>query len=61
MRPFVCRKHVWFDTSAYWCDPARSLKIEMPMIGFSGAEGAFLDVTKKDSGGIHADIRDFFT
>ena len=59
-RPFVCRKHVWFDTSPYWCDPERSLEVEMPMIEFSGAVGAFFDVTKKSSGGVHADIRDFF-
>ncbi|MDP1958995.1 YkgJ family cysteine cluster protein [Hydrogenophaga sp.] len=61
VRPFVCRNHVWFDTSSYWCDPERSLKVTMPMIEFSGAVAAFLDVTKKDSGGIHADIRDFFS
>lgn len=60
VRPFVCRKHVWFDTSPFWCDPERSLKVEMPMIEFSGAVGAFFDVTKKGAGGIHADIRDFF-
>ncbi len=61
VRPFVCRKHVWFDTSSYWCDPQRSLEATMPMIEFSGAAAAFFDVTKKDSGGIHADIRDFFS
>lgn len=61
VRPFVCRNHVWFDTSSYWCDPERSLAVTMPMIEFSGAVAAFFDVTKKDSGGIHADIRDFFT
>lgn len=59
-RPFVCRKHLWFDTSPYWCDPERSLGVEMPMIEFSGAVGAFFDVTKTSSGGVHADIRDFF-
>lgn len=61
VRPFVCRKHIWFDTSPYWCDPKHSLEIKMPMIEFSGAFGAFLDVTKNDSGGIHADLRDFFS
>ena len=61
VRPFVCRKHVWFDTSSYWCDPERSLEVTMPMIEFSGAVAAFFDVTRKNSGGIHADIRDFFT
>lgn len=60
VRPFVCRKHIWFDTSAYWCDPSRSLDVTMPMIEFSGALGAFFDVTMKDGIGVHADIRDFF-
>ena len=62
IRPFVCRKHVSFDMTAYWCDPQHLLEEnKLPMIEFSGAEGAFFDVTKKDSGGIHADIRDFFS
>lgn len=60
VRPYVCRNHFWFDTSSYWCDPSRSLEVNMPMIEFSGALAAFFDVTKKASGGIHADIRDFF-
>jgi hypothetical protein len=60
VRPFVCRNHLWFDTSSYWCDPKRSLDVTMPMIEFSGATGAFFEVTKKNSSGIHGDIRDFF-
>lgn len=60
LRPFVCRKHVSFDTTAYWCDPDRVLGVEFPMIGFSGAEGAYFDITKATSGGVFADIRDFF-
>lgn len=60
IRPFVCRHHLWFDTSAYWCNPVHSLEVNVPMLQFSGAQNAFCDVTKKDSGGIYADIRDFF-
>lgn len=59
-RPFVCRKHISFDTSPYWCDPTKLLDVEFPMIGFSGAEGALMDVAGLTSGGIFADIRDFF-
>lgn len=59
-RPFVCRKHVSFDTSPYWCDMKRSHEIELPMIEFSGAEGAILDIAGFRAGGIFADIRDFF-
>lgn len=59
-RPFPCRKHISFDTSSYWCDPTRSL-VEFPMIEFSGAQGAFLDIARATSGGVFADIRDFFS
>lgn len=61
MRPFACRKHLCFDTSPYWCDPAQSLKAEVPMIEFSGAQDAFIDVTRMKTGGVFADIRDFFS
>jgi Fe-S-cluster containining protein len=59
-RPFACRKHFSFDASPYWCDPTRLLEKELPMIGFSGAEGALMDVAGVATGGIFADIRDFF-
>lgn len=58
-RPYPCRKHISFDTSSYWCDPTRSL-VEFPMIEFSGAQGAFMDIARATSGGVFADIRDFF-
>lgn len=60
-RPFVCRKHLCFDTTSYWCDPARTLDVEVPMLGFSGAEDAFFDVAQLKTGGVFADIRDFFS
>lgn len=56
-RPYVCRKHVSFDESAYWCDPNRTLNVPMPMLQFSELQGAIEDIEK---GGIFADIRDFF-
>lgn len=61
VRPFACRKHLSFDTSPYWCDPARTLTVGFPMLEFSGAQDAFLDVTRLKTGGVFADIRDFFT
>lgn len=60
-RPFACRKHLNFDTSAYWCDPTRTSTVELPMLGFSGAEDAFFDVVGLKAGGVFADIRDFFS
>lgn len=60
-RPFACRKHLCFDTTSYWCEPARTLDVEFPMLEFSGAEDAFLDVARLKTGGVFADIRDFFS
>jgi len=59
-RPYACRKHANFDTSAYWCEPSRSNGASLPMVEFSEVKGAFSDVTKLGDGGIFADIRDFF-
>lgn len=61
VRPFACRKHLSFDTSPYWCDPARTLTVGFPMLEFSGAQDAFLDATRLKTGSVFADIRDFFT
>lgn len=60
-RPYVCRQHVCFDESSYWCDPIRTHKMnEMPLLRFSEAEAAMLDVGKLEHGGVFADIREFF-
>lgn len=59
-RPYPCRKHISFDTTSYWCAPTRSL-VEFPMIEFLGAQGAFMDIARATSGGVFADIRDFFS
>jgi Fe-S-cluster containining protein len=61
VRPFACRRHVSFDTNAYWCEPGRSREHQMPMVGFDGLEAAFFDVTRRREGGVFADIRDFFS
>lgn len=61
IRPFMCRNHVSFDATPYWCEPENSLHAEMPMLAFSGLLNAYFNITKKDSGGVHADIRDFFS
>lgn len=59
-RPYACRKHASFDTSAYWCEPSRMNDVSVPMLEFTEVKGAFFDVTKRNNGGIFADIRDFF-
>lgn len=61
IRPFVCRNHVSFDTTSYWCEPENSLHAEMPILAFSGLQIAHFNITKQNTGGVHADIRDFFS
>lgn len=60
VRPFVCRKHLSFDTSPYWCEPERSQEVEMPLVKFEGAEKALMMIANAKIGGVFADIRDFF-
>ncbi|MTD34191.1 YkgJ family cysteine cluster protein [Paludibacterium denitrificans] len=60
VRPFACRKHMNFDSSAYWCAPDRSHKVEMPLVEYSSAESAYLGLTRIWGNGCFADIRDFF-
>lgn len=60
VRPFACRKHMNFDFTAYWCAPDRSLKVEMPFVGYSSAESAYLELARTWENGCFADIRDFF-
>lgn len=58
VRPYMCRKHVNFDETAYWCDPQRMHTAELPMVSFSGPRDAYFDVIGPN--GVTADIRDFF-
>lgn len=59
-RPRVCRQHVNFDTSAYWCAPSRSGGVEMPLVGLTGVDAAYQAVVSASSSAVSADIRDFF-
>jgi Fe-S-cluster containining protein len=59
-RPYACRKHVSFDLSDYWCHPERSHLQEMPFVQFRAADEAYFRLTAHRSGGVFADIRDFF-
>jgi len=59
-RPLVCRTHVAFDASSYWCDPNRMHQQEMPMVRFSGLQEALGKISTGRNGAVYADIRDFF-
>lgn len=60
IRPYACRAHVSFDTTAYWCEPERAYEEGMGMVSFDGAKSAYLAVLAKVSDSRFADIRDFF-
>lgn len=59
-RPYACRAHYSFDTSAYWCHPERSNKGEMSLLQMSGALQAYNEIVGSSPLRGFADIRDFF-
>ena len=59
-RPYACRAHYSFDTSAYWCHPERSCKGEMSLLQMGGARQAYHDIVTSSRLRGFADIRDFF-
>lgn len=60
IRPYACRAHVSFDTTAYWCGPERSYEEGLGVVSFDGAKSAYLAVLAKVPDSRFADIRDFF-
>lgn len=60
VRPYMCRAHVSFDTSSYWCEPERAYDAELQGVKFAGAMTAYKAIHEKTSNAIFADIRDFF-
>lgn len=59
-RPFACRAHYSFDTSAYWCHPERAYEGEMSLLRMGGAQRAYEEIVASSSMRGFADIRDFF-
>ena len=59
-RPFACRAHFSFDTSAYWCQPERAFDEDMPMMEMGGAKKAYVNLATSSPFGGFADIREFF-
>ena len=59
-RPFVCRQHHSFDSTAYWCHPERLHAIKVQLVEFGGARLAYDSVVRGVRGAMLADIRDFF-
>ena len=59
-RPFMCRQHLSFDESAYWCQPERSASVKLSLVSFGGATQAYADLVGSSRLRGVADIRDFF-
>lgn len=59
-RPYACRAHYSFDTSAYWCHPERSSAVEMSLLQMGGARQAYDEMVVSSRLRGFADIRDFF-
>jgi Fe-S-cluster containining protein len=60
-RPYACRAHYSFDTSAYWCHPERANAGEMSRLQMGGARQAYDDIVVSSRLQGFADIRDFFS
>jgi uncharacterized protein len=59
-RPYACRAHYSFDTSAYWCHPERANEGEMSLLHMEGARQAYDEIVVNSRLRGFADIRDFF-
>ena len=59
-RPYACRAHYSFDTSAYWCHPERSYEGEMSLLKMGGTWQAYEEIVLNSRLRGFADIRDFF-
>jgi Fe-S-cluster containining protein len=59
-RPYACRAHLSFDTSAYWCHPERSNVGEMSFLQMGGARQAYDEIVVSSRLRGFADVRDFF-
>lgn len=60
-RPMVCRQHVAFTATAYWCQVERCYEQEMPMMGFSNVQTAFETIVDQDGRRMPLDIRQIFS
>lgn len=59
-RPYACRAHFSFDTSAYWCQPERMHTGELSILAMGGVRKAYYEVVVNSRLHGFADIRDFF-
>lgn len=59
-RPYACRAHFSFDSTAYWCQPERAHAGEMGQLELGGAKQAYMNIVMRSSLHGFADIRDFF-
>ncbi|MCI5178517.1 MAG: YkgJ family cysteine cluster protein [Candidatus Electrothrix sp. AX2] len=61
VRPFSCRKHTTLTKDSYWCDPALSNQVKLPLLHFSKVEEAFMLLQGKSGLIKFYDIRQVFS
>ena len=59
-RPLVCRKHVSFASTSYWCAVERCQEIDMQLIRLSGIEEAYQNLLLESGMSRISDIRENF-
>lgn len=60
VRPVVCRTHLAFTPTAYWCQPERSNDHEMPMLTLTGIRDALGQIVVQSGQTRQYDIRQLF-
>lgn len=60
VRPLVCRTHLAFTPTAYWCQPERSNDEGMPMLALSGLRDALEHIVVQSGQAQQYDIRQLF-
>jgi Fe-S-cluster containining protein len=59
VRPLVCRTHLAFTPTAYWCQPERS-QLDMPMMALTGLRDALGGIVVQSGETRQLDIRQYF-
>lgn len=59
-RPLVCRKHVSFTSTAYWCSIERCNELDQQMLKLTGVNQAFEELRNSSGMGELFDIRQKF-
>ncbi|WP_018973149.1 YkgJ family cysteine cluster protein [Rudaea cellulosilytica] len=59
-RPVACRQHFALTATAHWCAPERCSQETFPLVQFSSAADAFVDIIQQDGRNTPLDMRQWF-